>query len=567
MLSKLLIKNVALMDQAEIEFSDGLNVLSGETGAGKSVILESLNFVLGAKADKTLIRYGESECMVKAEFLVDENSVALERLKELDIDSDGEIIISRKFQDNGKSSIKINGNTVTASMLRTVTDYLVDVHGQSEHFYLLSEDNQLKTLDNVAKNELNVKKDELIQLLREKHNVLSEIKLIGGSEEERARKLDLLDFQINEIKKADLKDGEEDELQQKKIKISNVEKIANALKEATECLSGENGSLTTLQYAMRSLNSISKLDPKFEELSNRLESLIAEVDDVNEIINDNVDELYFDENEIETIEERLDVIRDMKRKYGPNLTDVYEFLEKAEKEYDLLSDSDAKYIELQEKIEKLNKKIYRVCNDITDIRKKYALIFSESITRELKTLNMPNAVFAVDFNEYSISDIEKVSQNGLDDIKFVFSANAGEPVKPMSKIISGGEMSRFMLALKTCLKDVNGISTYIFDEIDAGISGKTAKVVAEKFAEIAKYRQIIAVSHLAQIAVMSDRELLIEKTEENGKTHSRVKTLSIDEKIDEIIRLLGGNESDEFARRHAEELILQANTYKKSLNN
>lgn len=566
MLSKLTIKNVALIDSAEIEFCAGLNVLSGETGAGKSVILDSVNFVLGAKADKTMIRYGETECMVKAEFSVPEDSKAVHALREMDIDTDGDIIISRKFSESGKNSIKLNGNTVTVSMLRKVTDSLVDVHGQSEHFFLLKESNQLRTLDGVAGGELIPEKEKLSGLLSELRQIDRQINLLGGDVKERGRRLDILKFQIDEIEAVDLKEGEEEELLAKRNKINNLEKIISAVREATEALSGENGALDCIRFAKRAMSGIARLDEEYSSAYERLEGIALDADDIAETLSEMGDELYFDEDEARETETRLDAITALKRKYGANKREIDAYLKKSREEYELLSDCEGQYAILTEKSERVRKQIYEVCRKITSLRKKSGEAFCRRVTEELKTLNIRNAKFEIQFDDYTPEDAASAGANGLDRICFLFSANAGEPLKPLGKIISGGEMSRFMLAIKTQLSDVNEISTYIFDEIDAGISGKTAKVVGEKFAKIAKNMQIIAVSHLAQIAAMSDREFLIEKREEDGKTHTQVRELNEKEKTQEIVRLLGGEEGEEFAVKHAEELLKQAREYKTAIN-
>lgn len=566
MLSKLTIKNVALIENAEITFGEGLNVLSGETGAGKSVILDSVNFVLGAKADRSMIRYGETECMVKAEFFVSETSKSIQTLKEMDIDSEGEIIISRRFSENGKNAIKINGNTVTASMLRKVTDSLVDVHGQSEHFFLLKESNQLKVLDNVVGEKLFSQKEKLRSLLQQKHNIEERIALLGGDEKERGRRLDVLAFQIEEIETVGLQEGEEEELLAKRNKINNLEKIISAVREASQALSNEQGVLDGLRVASRAVSTVSKLDNAYAEVYEKLETLAIDADDVAETLSDLGNELYFDENEAEETETRLDMIRSLKRKYGANKKEIDAYLTGIREEYELLSDCEGQYAALTEEKKKTLKEIYAVCRVITELRKTCGKAFCTRVTDELKTLNIAHAQFAIEFKEYTETDAPKATQNGLDDITFLFSANAGEPMKPLGKIISGGEMSRFMLAIKTQLSDVNEISTYIFDEIDAGISGKTAKVVGEKLARIAKNTQIIAVSHLAQIAIMSDNEYLIEKREENGKTVTQVHELNDNTKLLEIVRLLGGNDGDEYALKHAEELLHQAKEYKNSIS-
>ena len=566
MLAKLTIKNVALIESAEIRFGEGLNVLSGETGAGKSVILDSVNFVLGAKADRSMIRYGETECMVKADFFVSEDAKAVATLKEMDIESEGEIIISRKFSEAGKNSVKINGNTVTAAMLRKVTDSLVDVHGQSEHFFLLKESNQLKTLDGVVGAPLLEKKTALLELLSESKNIDARIAVLGGDEKERGRRLDILGFQIEEIETVDLKDGEEEELVAKRNKIVNLEKIINAVRDASQALSGEAGVLDGLRTASRSVASIAKLDENYGLVLDKLESLAIEADDVSETLTGLGEELYFDENEAEETESRLDAIRALKRKYGADKAEIDEYLTKIKEEYELLSDCEGQYAILTAEKQKLLKKIYKVCREMTALRKEAGTAFCARVTEELKTLNIAHAQFAIEYSGYAEEDASRATANGLDEIRFLFSANAGEPMKPLSKIISGGEMSRFMLAVKTQLSDVNEISTYIFDEIDAGISGKTAKVVGEKLARISKTTQIIAVSHLAQIAAMSDNEYLIEKIEEAGKTITRVHELNKELQIKEIVRLLGGNDSDEYAVKHAEELLKQAKEYKRTIS-
>ena len=565
MLAKLTIKNVALIEQAEIVLGDGLNVLSGETGAGKSVILDSVNFVLGAKADRSMIRYGETECFVKAEFIVPESSKSVELLRDMDIDSDGEIIISRRFSDNGKNIIKVNGNTVTATMLRKVTDSLVDVHGQSEHFFLLKEGNQLKTLDAVAGQPLLEKKSALKVLVQERNAVDEQIAMLGGDEKERGRRLDVLKFQIDEIVAVDWKDGEEEELLEKRNKLMHAEKIIAAIQESSQMFTQEYGILDGLRMATRSLASIAKFADEYAVLQEKLENLAAEAEDLSETISDVGDDLYFDENEAEATEHRLDQIRSLKRKYGATKEEVDAYLQKIQAEYDLLSDCEGQFTALTAKKQQTLKEIYKHCLEITALRKQVGNDFCAQVVAELETLNIPHAQFAVEFNEYSPEDAERATANGLDGITFMFSANAGEPMKPLGKIISGGEMSRFMLAIKTRLSGLNSISTYIFDEIDAGISGKTAKVVAEKLVKISRGTQIIAVSHLAQIAAMSDHQYLIEKQEMPEKTITKVFALDEQGKIDELLRLLGGETQTSFAREHAQELLNQAQTYKNAL--
>ena len=554
MLQRLYIKNVALITEADITFDEKLNILSGETGSGKSVILESINFVLGSKADKTMIRYGEQEAMVRAEFCVSEESEALSVLKSYDIESDGEIIITRKFNSDGKGGIKINGNTVTASMLKSVTQKLVDVHGQSEHFFLLGEDNQLKVIDGIAGEKLNTVKQNISELIAQKRSLKAKIDELGGDESERERKLDMLDFQIKEIESADLKVGEYDELVARRNLIANTEKILSALGGAGSIIGDDCGCLDLLTSAKHQVGGVSNLSEEYDKIFSRIESLAAEAADIAETISDLCGELSLDEREVDEIEERIALIRALKKKYGADEESILVYLDEAKNKYDILSDSAAAVEKYNKLLTDCDDKIFGYCQILTELRKEAADKFCKEVVAELKTLNIPNAQFTVNFNDYDRSTANLNSSNGSDGICFMFSANKGEPLKPLSKVISGGEMSRFMLAIKTCLHDINGISTYIFDEIDAGISGFTAITVAEKFVAISKNTQIIAVSHLPQICAASSSQYLIYKEQNGEKTFTRVKKLNDDEKIKEITRLTGSVES-EAAIKHAKELV------------
>lgn len=554
MLHRLEIKNIALIDEAEIEFGEALNVLSGETGSGKSVILDSINFVLGSKADKTLIRFGEQEASVRAEFVVDANSVAACKLREMDIETDGEIIISRKYSVDGKSSIKINGNTVTAAMLRAVTQHLVDVHGQSEHYFLLKEENQLKVIDGVCGREAEEVKTRLAGLIAEKKRCKSEIASLGGDESERERKLDLLKYQIDEIERAEIRVGEFDELKSKQNIILNTEKIIGALNAVHSILGDDGGCIDGISTAIHNINTISSFGEEYENIASRLEELSVEASDISDSVTDLADNISFDENQAKYIDERLELLKSLKKKYGGDEEQILIFLENAREQFDAISDSAGLIAKLEKRIFECDDKIYALCLKLTDLRKTAALNFCGAVTGELKTLNIANARFEVLFNSYDKATANLNSAEGSDELAFMFSANKGEPLKPLNKVISGGEMSRFMLAVKTVLKDINGISTYIFDEIDAGISGYTAKTVAEKFVKIAKDTQIIAVSHLPQVCAASTDQFLIYKYETDGKTYTRVNKLGYEEKLHEIVRLAGSIQS-EAALEHARELI------------
>ncbi|MCD8372151.1 MAG: DNA repair protein RecN [Clostridia bacterium] len=554
MLNRLVIKNIALIENADIEFDPKLNILSGETGSGKSVILDSLNFVLGSKADKSMIRYGADEASVRGEFTVEKDSLAAKALEELDIEFDGEVIITRKYTTDGKGNIKINGNTVTAGMLKSVTKYLVDVYGQSEHFTLLSENNQLIVLDSLCGAAADEIKEDISKLIAEKKECVKKIKTLGGDGAERARRLDLLAYQIKEIEAASLIEGEDEELAAKQKIIDNTERIAEAVGGAFSALHSDGGCSDVISSAKRMMASISDLHSDYSVLCDRLDAVYAEINDIADTLYDISDSLDFDEDQARSVEERLALIKNLKKKYGGTITDILKFYADASEEYALISDSENAVEKLNGQIAKIDDKIYSRCLELTALRKKYAKDFCNDIEKQLKDLNISGARFEIQFSEYTRDSVNLNSRDGSDDIEFMFSANAGEPLKPLNKVISGGELSRFMLALKTCMKDINGVSTYIFDEIDAGISGITANSVAEKFKSIAGGTQVIAVSHLPQICAAGDKNFLIYKCEQGKNTVTHVKTIEGDEKIAEIVRLTGGTDSAA-AREHAKELI------------
>ncbi len=563
MLIKLSIKNVALIDYAEIDFKNGLNVLSGETGAGKSVILESINFVLGAKADKTLIRTGENECVVSAVFDVFNNSSIYSLYKELDFEEDGELIITRKFSIDGRSSIRINGNTITVGMLKKFTSLLVDVHGQSEHFFLLKTSNQALLIDKYAGENLLSILNETKKIHEEYKSVVSELNTLGGDESARALRLDLLNYQINEIEKADVKIGEEEELNEKREIIKNKEKIYSALYSIKSGLEDEGGVSDILANSNRAISSISKLSDEFLNLESRLLDVYSEISDISSCVSSFINENEEEEISADYVEERLDLIKNIKKKYG---TDFNSYLENAILEREKLLNFDILAEKLLGKKSELENTLFNKFLQMRNIREKSANKFSESVTSELKTLGMSGAKFYVEFPPVpNLSECSFNSYNGFDSLEFMFSANVGEPVKPLSSVISGGEMSRFMLAIKVVTAKLSDISTFIFDEIDAGISGKTASVVAEKFAKISKNNQIIAISHLPQISAMADNNLLILKDTAENKSYTSVKILSNEDKINEIIRLVGGKDTSESAKAHAISLIEDAKKFKTTI--
>lgn len=562
MIKRLELKNIALIDHAIIEFEKGLNVLSGETGSGKSVIVDSINFVLGAKADKSMIRHGESECFASVVFDISQNATAKNTVEELCGEESDEVIVSRKLTVDSKSTIRVNGMPFTLGMLRSVTSALVDVHGQSEHYSLMKRSEQLKVLDRFSDKHLIDLKEENKSICKSLKELDEKLLEFGGSESERAIRTDILKFQIAEIEDAGITEGEEEELIQRKKMIKSAEKIAESLNAVNGALSSDGCASDMVGEAVRYLGQISSIDARYESLYDRLKALSIELSDISDTSNEYLSDLEFDQGEADRIEDRLDKIRNIKKKYGQTLQEIEDFLASAQAEYDRLINFDAEYEKLTTKKAELIKRLNLKYAEITKLRKDCGKEFSAKVLEHLKVLGMQNASFKVEFLPTDEVIDAPYPENGNDQIEFTFSANLGEPTKPLSKIISGGEMSRFMLALKAIISEYQDISTYIFDEIDVGISGKTAETVAEKFADISKSVQVIAISHLPQICAFSDVSFSIEKFSDQTKTHTKIVKLNENEKIKEIVRIIGGDETSRTAIKHAEEMISRANQYK-----
>ncbi len=558
MLKSLTIKNFALIRNAEISFGDRLNVMSGETGAGKSVVLESINFVLGQKADKVMITNGETSCSCSCTFDICGNQAVRTVLEDIGVDYDDTLVIKRTMNVDGRSTIKLNGETVTATMLRKVTANLVDVHGQSDHFILLKESNQLALIDTLSGISVENKKSEIAEKLEElkKNKQLSE-KLGGG--EYGAKRLDYINYCIKEIENVNFLQGEDENLLIKKKKLMNYEKIASALTEAENSLSGDRCATDLISSAIRCVASLSGIDEQYSNLSDRLSNILDDLVDISETLTASYDD-DFDPKELDYIEERLDKINSLKAKYGGSYESIQAKLEEFKSEYNLILDSGANLERLNKERQQILSDLAILYNDLTELRKQTAESLSEKLTMKLRELGMKNAKFDVLFDKQ-----DGLSSLGQDSITFLFTANLGEQLKPLSKVISGGELSRLMLAIKTVTGSAITQGTYIFDEIDAGISGEAGQIVAENFAQIAKTKQIIAISHLPQIVAMSDTSLMIRKKEEDGKTQTFIEELDNNTKLKEVLRLIGGSTESVSAVNHAKEMILRADNYKKSI--
>ena len=547
MLIELHIKNLALIKKADIYFKEGLSVLSGETGAGKSILIDSINLALGAKANKDIIRIGENEGFVELIFTLDEKRK--EKLKELDISFEDNLLILTRKISSTRSVCRINDETVTLAKLRQITDTLIDIHGQHEHQSLLSAGNNLSLLDSFCPNEIIELKNNLSKDYGELKRINQRIQE-GIDERLRKREIDILDFEISEIKNADIKMNEEEELEQIFKKGKNISKINDVLSELLEELENES-----IGSNIREISDIATLDDELDFVVSNLNTIEDLISETIHYTNKYLDGLEYNEKEYNRVIERLDIIRHIKSKYSNDYNKIKELLKEKEKRLEFLKDYEGEVVILKESASKLQESILMKCSKISDMRKNIAITLTERIKEELEDLNFLGVEFEIKFTKK-----DKISRDGYDAVEFLISTNPGQPLKPLQMVASGGELSRIMLALKTVFANNDDIQTLIFDEIDTGISGKTAVKVGEKLRNISKGHQVLCISHLPQIAVMADQNLFISKSTDGKSTQTNIDLLDKNGKIKEIARLIGGSNLTEGVLKTAREMIQEADS-------
>lgn len=562
MLLELHIKNFALIDSVDMTFLKGLNVMTGETGAGKSILIDSVNFILGEKQSKDIIRTGQEIAYVEAVF--DAQSKEIEYLlSENGIEYEDVLIISREISQSGRSISRINGRTVTIGFLKQIGRLLVDIHGQHEHQSLLNEGSHIDILDSFCGEKLKDLKKEYTELFEKNKEIENQLEKLVTDEQYKLRRIDLLTFQIQEISDAKLKTEEDVELGKRKNILANSEKIFSTLSVIYEKLyESREGECAydDIGKSLVNLDSIAGFDEKIKDMKNSLEDIYYKLADVTENIRDYMEHNEFDPNELDEIENRLDTINMLKRKYGSSIEAILAYNEKSCKELENIQKSDELINELNKQKSDNLKKLYKIANEMTIIRKKTSETLKQQIERELSYLGMERAVFKVEINEKST-----LGDGGKDDVYFLMTANPGEPLRQLSKVASGGEMSRIMLAIKSVIADIDRIPTLIFDEIDIGISGRTAQSVAEKMCQISSKHQILSVTHLPQIASMADIHFKIQKTTQNETTTTKVNKLNIADQIDEMARMLSGTVITDLTRNHAKEVLELANVKKSEI--
>ena len=535
MITTLHIKNIGIIDDLSIELGEGFNVLTGETGAGKTLIIDAINVISGGRFSKEMIRKGENYSFIEMNLYLPENPIAIEN----------NIIVSREIHTNGRNSCKINGRLVTLTELKEFMNNIIDIHGQNDNQKILNSKYHIKYLDNFIGERITDIKEKYRILYKKHIEIKKELKANLGDDKEKQRKLDLLQYQFDEIDSANLKENEEEELEEQRKIFMNSEKIGKALNQADISL-GE-GAIDKINEAIKAVEKISDLDKKYEDTLCQLKGVYYEVQELSRDISSLNSDMYFDENERNEIEERLDLIFSLKRKYGNSIEEILDYKENVENEIERINNLETYNEELKTELQKLENEMQELALKMHEIRVNVANELNIKINKELADLEMPNARFITNINK---TDFNK---NGIDEIEFFISTNIGEDSKPLAKIASGGEMSRIMLAIKTVLANTDSTPVLIFDEIDTGISGNAAKSVGEKLKIIGKSHQVLCITHQPSIAAKGDVNFYINKESQDGRTFTKVRKLSEEEIINEVARIANG-EVTEIARKHALEL-------------
>ncbi len=553
MLIELHIENVAVIEEANIVFSDGFHVLTGETGAGKSIIIDSINAVTGEKTSKDIIRGGASKAKISAVFC-DIGASAQETLNELGcaLSEDGFVMLSRELTLEGRSIFRLNGNIVPMMVIRQIAPLLINIHGQHDNQQLLSPSKHIGFIDGYAGllSELN----EYKAIYKKMCDVRSKLQTIESDDELKERKIELLKFQIDEIESAALVEGEEEELLSKRDIIRNSEELSENISYAYSLLGGSDesdGAVNLIGKAANALRTVSEYAPDLSSLSDAASSIAYELEEVFSEVRSLGNRFEFDPKELDEIEARLDLIFRLKQKYGSSVTEILKKLSQMQNEYDEISFSEQHLINLQKEYDALFSKCTQKAEQLSKKRLAACKSLCEQITNELNFLDMPNVCFSVSHN------ILPLKNDGCDQVEFMVSANRGEELRPLSKIASGGELSRIMLAIKTVLSQADETQTLIFDEIDTGVSGKTARKIGVKMKQISSKRQVLCVTHLAQIASLADNHLLIEKKTLDSRTYTSVRSLTDTERISEVARIMGGEVITSATLKAAEELLNQ----------
>lgn len=551
MLTSLKIENVAVIEKAEILFSSGLNILTGETGAGKSIIIDSINAILGERTSRELIRDGADKAKVTAFFENVSDSVT-NKLKEYEIEAedDGALLITRVITSDGRSSCKINGSAVTVTMLKNIGRELITICGQHDSQHLLIKERHLDFIDALAHCEEYI--ESYSETFSEIKQITRKLKKLMSDDGDKARRLEFLKFQIDELTNAKIVPGEKEKLNTIKKKMQNKEKLMSTISRCSSLLNGDGntaGIISLLYDLGDGLNELSSFDAQFVDYYEKVNDIRYTLDDCAGEISSMLDDFTDEDNDIDAVEQRLDTLYRLSKKYGETEEEMLSFLDRITEEYDSIAFSDEIKERLQCEYDELSEELFKRGCYLSDCRKQTAIDFENKVTEDLHYLDMPSAEFTVNFSD------APATRTGIDDVEFLFSANEGQAPKPLLKIASGGELSRVMLAIRCALSDSDEVSTMVFDEIDTGVSGRAANKIAYKLHELSKSKQVLCVTHLAQIAAYADNHLYIEKTTHTGSTYTKVESLDYDRRVSELARIIGGDIVTKTTLDSARELI------------
>ncbi|WP_257348012.1 DNA repair protein RecN [Pseudalkalibacillus decolorationis] len=574
MLAELSIRNFAIIEEITVPFDEGLTVLTGETGAGKSIIIDAVGLLIGGRGSAEYVRHGTSRSELEGLFHISSDHPSVDKCEQLGIDiSDEMIVLKRDITGSGKSICRVNGKLVTLAILREIGQSLIDIHGQHEHQYLLQNDKHLRMLDQFNSKDLKRSIREYQQLYERFTSIQNQLRHLTENEQEVAHRMDLIQYQLDEIEKANLEPNEDEKLQEEKQRLNNFERIFQSANDSYQSLYGEQRGLDYLGLAMSHLEDVAELDPSLESLKEAVTNAYYIVEDSAHQLRDFVDTLEFEPNRLDRIEERLHEINMLKRKYGQSVEEILEYSSRIEEERDTITNKDSRIQNLNEELKEISWDIYVEAKNLTQLRKDIASKLEKAIQRELKDLYMEKTTFEVAFSipnakpgidpEFDGKYVHFTKQ-GIDEVEFLISTNPGEPLKPLVKIASGGELSRIILAMKAIFSNQQEVSSIIFDEVDTGVSGRVAQAIAEKIQRLAAGSQVLCITHLPQVAAMADQHLYIEKQIKGDRTLTSVNPLSYDEKVREVGRMISGVEITDLTKQHAKEMIQFADGIKVS---
>ncbi|MBB5173061.1 DNA repair protein RecN [Texcoconibacillus texcoconensis] len=572
MLLELSIKDFAIIEDVSISFDDGLSVLTGETGAGKSIIIDAIGLLIGGRGSVEFVRHGAKRAEIEGIFSLDRCEGVTNKLLELGVDPGEEdtLVLQRHITLQGKSVCRANGKLVTLAILREIGQSLVDIHGQHEHQHLMQTDKHLRLLDRFGGEKLLKAKQEYKDVYERFQKAKNQLKRLSENEQQTAQRLDLIQYQLQEIEQASLQLDEDDTLEKERAKLANSEKLYEQIQSSYNALYGDSKGLEWIFLALQNLEDVKHLDEGLTEIYNTLQNEYYMLEEATFSLREHLDTLEFDPERLHEIEGRLSEIHQLKRKYGSSVNEILEYASTIEEEVDTLEHRDHHIQKWQQEVQSASEDLYVEAQNVSKLRRQAAEKLQKAVQSELQALFMKDTVVEVHFQSLTPSDDdpyingEKIhfNEDGFERVEFYVATNKGEPLKPLAKVASGGEISRLILAFKTVLSSFEGVTTLIFDEVDTGVSGRVSQAIAEKIQKMSADAQVLCITHLPQVAAMADTHLYISKQEEENRVVTNVRTLSVDEAVDELSRMISGVEITDLTKKHADELLQQANQIK-----